>query len=91
MLLLPEILQLGELDVTHLLQVLEHPLLVAVTVYVPADVTVMLCVVAPLLHKYEPAPADAVSCIEPPWQTELLPEIVQEGAEPTVMVLLQVL
>ena len=29
--------------------------------------------------------------MDPPWQTELLPVIAQEGAEPTVMVLLQLL
>ena len=52
MLLFPEMLQLGEDPVvTHLLQVLEHPLLVTIRVYVPAHVTVMHCVVAPLLHK----------------------------------------
>lgn len=41
--------------------VLVQPLMVCVTVYVPAVVTVMDAVVAPLLHKSEPVKLDAVN------------------------------
>ena len=50
---LPVIVQIGPgLTVTVLVQTLLHPLwLVTVTVYVPAVVTVIQLVVAPVLHK----------------------------------------
>ena len=60
---------------------LEHPFeLVTVTVYVPAEFTVMQLVVAPVLHKYVlPVTAGTHSCVEPPGQIMLLPDIKQTG------------
>jgi hypothetical protein len=91
--LLPVIVQTGDaLTVIVLLHVLTHPpAFVTVTEYVPAAVTVIQFVVAPLLHKYDDAPAGTHNCVDCPWQMELLPVIVQTGVVLTVTVLLHVL
>jgi hypothetical protein len=47
----PVIEQLGELTDTVLLQLLVQPPLLIVTEYVPAEFTLMHCVVAPVLHE----------------------------------------
>ena len=48
-----------------------HPFaFVIVTVYVPADVTDRHCVVAPVFHEYETAPAVAHKFAKPPVQKE---------------------
>jgi hypothetical protein len=58
----------------------EQPLLLtAFTVYVPAVVTVIDCVVAPVLHKYDDD-AEAVNTTEPPAQIAVGPEAVITGA-----------
>ena len=62
-----------------------------VTVNVPAEPTVIHCVVAPLLHEYKEAPAGAHKFVEPPAQNEGLPVIKQDGTLFTLIVLLQVL
>ena len=49
--------------------------LVTVTVYDPAALTVIACVVAPLLHNQDD-PADAVSVTEPPLQNVTGPPAV---------------
>ena len=49
--------------------------LVTVTVYEPAVLTVIACVVAPLLHNQD-APADAVSTTDPPVQNVVGPPAV---------------
>ena len=74
---LPVIKQLGSaFTISVLLQLLEHPLAsVTVTVYVPAVLTVIHCVVAPVLHKYEANPAGAHHCVVLPEQIEPLPVI----------------
>ena len=59
-----------------------------VTEYVPAVLTVIHCVVAPVLQEYELAPATEHNWVEPPPQIELLPEI---GAVTVVSVMLHVL
>ena len=75
-----------------LLQVLVQPFaLEIVTEYVDAELTVIHCVVAPVLHKYEDIPAGAHHCVDPPAQTDPLPVIAQVGSEFTVNVLLQLL
>jgi hypothetical protein len=88
--LLPVIRQLGSgFTVNALLHELVQPLLlVVVTVYVPAAFTVIHCVVAPVLHKYEVRPAGAHHCVEFPEHTELLPVIKQLGRGFTVNALL---
>ena len=54
-------------------------------------VTVMHCVVAPVLHRYEDIPADAAhNCVEPPMQKSL-PVILHTGKGYVVIVLLQLL
>ena len=58
------------------------------TEYVPAVVTVIHCVVAPVLQEYELAPATEHNCVEPPLQIEPLPDI---GAVAVVTVMLHVL
>ena len=60
---LPVIEQVGGVyGVTVLLHVLLHPFAsVMVTLYVPAVLTVIHCVVAPVLHMYEAIPAGAHS------------------------------
>ena len=58
------------------------------TEYVPAELTVIHCVVAPVLQAYELAPATEHNCVDPPLQIELLPEI---GAVAVVSVMLHVL
>jgi hypothetical protein len=90
---LPVIAQLGAVPtVTVLVQVLLHPLeLVTVTVRVPAVLTVMQLVVAPVLHKYEEAPAATQSCVDPPGHIAELPVIVQTGLDITVTAWLQLL
>jgi hypothetical protein len=61
---------------TAAVDVAEHPAaLVTVTVYDPAVLTVIDCVVAPLLHNQD-APADAVSVTEPPVQNATGPPAV---------------
>jgi hypothetical protein len=49
--------------------------LVTTTLYVPLVFTVMLCVAAPLLHKYA-EPDEAVSVTLPPWQNVVEPVAV---------------
>jgi hypothetical protein len=72
------------------LQLLVQPFAsVVVTVYVPAVLKVIHCVVAPVLHKYEVRPAGAHHCVEPPEQIEPLPVIRQLGRGFTVSALLQ--
>ena len=61
-----------------------------VTVYVPAELTVIHFVVAPVLHLYEESPDGAHKEVDPPEQIVLLPVIEQE-TEPTVTVLLLVI
>jgi hypothetical protein len=66
--------------------VAEHPTaLVTVTVYEPPVLTVIECVVAPLLHNQD-APADAVSVTEPPVQNVSGPSamIVADGNRFTI-------
>jgi hypothetical protein len=53
---------------------------VRVTVKVPLVVTVMLCVVAPLLHRLPVAELE-VSCTLPPWQKTVGPLGVMVGAD----------
>jgi hypothetical protein len=57
--------------------VAEHPLaLVTVTLYDPAVVTVILCIVAPVLHKYL-APVLDVNITDPPAQNVVvLPAVI---------------
>lgn len=56
--------------------VAEHPLpSVTVTEYEPDELTVIDCVVAPLLHNHD-VPADAVSITEPPAQNVVGPPAV---------------
>ena len=64
---------------------------VTVTLYVPVAFTVIQLVVAPLLHKYDAAPAGTHSFVDFPGQITLLPVIVQTGLGETVTALLQVL
>jgi hypothetical protein len=52
---------------------------VTVTVNVPAVVVLIDAVVAPVLHKYELKPEDAVSIEVAPWQMEKLPPIAGVG------------
>jgi hypothetical protein len=62
--------------ITVAAEVAEHPAaLVTVTVYEPAVLTVIACVVAPLLHNQD-VPADAVSVTEPPVQNATGPPAV---------------
>ena len=58
------------------------------TEYVPAVVTVIHRVVAPVLQAYELAPTTEHNCVDPPLHIELLPEI---GAVAVVTTMLQVL
>src|SRR5438128_675200 len=72
------------LIVTFTEAVLVYPLVVVpVTEYVPAAVTVIEAVVAPLLHKYVAAPV-AVSVVDPPVQNARGPEIFTVGLGFTV-------
>ena len=58
----------------------EHPAApVTVTEYEPAALTVIDCVVAPVLHNQD-APADAVSVTEPPLQNVTGPPAVMVAA-----------
>ena len=53
-----------------------HPFaLTALTVYDPEAVTVILCVVAPLLQRY-PSAGLAVSTTLPPWQNVVVPSLI---------------
>ena len=61
--------------------------LLTVTVNVPATLTVILCVVAPVLHKYDD-PVLAVSVVLLPVQNELLPEIFATGGAATTQLVL---
>ncbi len=66
-----------------------HPLLlVTVTVYVPAEVGLMVCVIAPVLHKYEVKPEVAVSVAADPLQGLNEPDIEGVGRGFTVTVAL---
>ena len=58
------------------------------TEYVPAVVTEIHCVVAPVLQAYELAPATEHNCVDPPLHIELVPEI---GAVAVVTTMLHVL
>ena len=93
MVLSPVMVQTGRgVTVTVLVQVLLDPFrLFTVTEYVPAELTVMQFVVAPLLHKYPNAPAGTQSCVDFPGQKELLPLMRQRGLYITETILLQVL
>jgi hypothetical protein len=63
-----------------------HPFaFVTVTVYDPVELTVMDCVVAPVLHMYE-APAFAVRPTLPPEQNVVAPSGVAEAAGALVIV-----
>ena len=58
-----------------------HPLAsVTVTVNEFAVPTVIHCVVAPVLHKYEAKPAGAHHCVVDPEQIEPFPVMVEEGS-----------
>jgi len=91
--LLPVMVQTGSVfTVTVLVQVLVDPFeFCTVTVYVPAEVTLMQFVVAPVLHKYPNAPAGTQSSVDFPGQKELLPLMRQTGLYTTETDLLQVL
>jgi len=91
--LLPVMVHTGSVfTVTVLVQVLVDPFeFCTVTVYVPAEVTLMQFVVAPVLHKYPNAPAGTQSCVDFPGQKELLPLMRQTGLYTTETDLLQVL
>ena len=68
---------------------LAHPAaLETVTEYVPAVLTLMQLVLAPVLHKYVVQPAGAQSEIGVPWQMPVPPVMVETGAALTVMVTL---
>ena len=86
--LLPVIEQVATwFTVKDLLELLVHPLAsVTVTVKVLAVLTVIHCVVDPVFHKYPESPAGAHHWVAPPEQTELFPEIVEEGSGLTVSV-----
>ena len=78
--------------VTVVLQLLVHPaVLVIVTEQEPAVETVIHCVLAPVLHEYELIPVGAQSCVLPPEQIEVLPDILHIGAGSMVTVALQLL
>ena len=67
----------------------EHPLAFAVvTIYVPVELTVMDCVVAPFDHRYETKPVPASSVTLPPWQKVVGPfgVITGEGRGNTVTI-----
>ena len=91
--LFPVIEQLGLLVDTVLLQLLVQDPLLTVTEYVAAELTVIHCVVAPVLHRYDDIPEGAQSVVEVPGQIVLFPVIEQLGEETltvTLHVLLQV-
>lgn len=76
--LLPVMEHGGEtFTVMDLLQMLVHPLSSStVTEYIPVLDAEIHCDVAPVLHKYDIAPAVAHKFIAPPEQVELLPIMV---------------
>ena len=47
----------------------------------PAPVTLMHCVVAPVFHEYEDAPGDAHKLAEPPEHILVFPVMVQAGGD----------
>ena len=79
--------------VTVSLHTLLHPFAsVTVTEYAPAVLTVIQFVVAPVLHKYEEAPAGTQSSVDcPSPQMKSLPLIVQSGSGLTTTVALHTL
>lgn len=69
-----------------------HPLTSVIdTEYVPADVTVIHCVVAPVFHEYDDAPEGAHKLVNEPSQNVLLPVMTQTGGFLALIVLLHVL
>jgi hypothetical protein len=79
------------LNNTVALHVLEHTPFETVTLYVPCELTLIHCVVAPVFHRFETIPAGAQSVVDPPMQRFVLPVIVQGGGFIGVIVVEQLL
>ena len=67
---------IASINVTSIESVALHKPCVTVHVYVPIAVTVVVFVIAPLLHKYESYPVGAVNVVEVPQAVTSLPKLI---------------